>query len=140
MSDRGDVQGKTIKGETVEFKAKVNSVYWWRKGNRLVIESKLEVATLPPVLPADLDVIEKPSFDLRGMYAHQHWAYNHPYALRTWTIDQWKQYVDMLAVMRVNLFQIWSMDAAGNDVYVVDKALRRIAKFSMRYRKTVSEK
>lgn len=31
------------------------------------------------------------------------------FALRTWTVEQWKQYVDILAVIRVNLFQIWSM-------------------------------
>ena len=70
---------------------------------------QLDVTTTPPSLPADLNRIEKPSFGLRGMYAHQHWAYNHPYALRTWTVDEWKQYLDVLALMRVNLFQIWSM-------------------------------
>jgi hypothetical protein len=70
---------------------------------------QLDVTSSPPSLPGDMDLIEKPSFDLRGMYAHQHWAYNHPYALRTWTVDEWKQYVDMLALMRVSLFQIWSM-------------------------------
>lgn len=69
----------------------------------------LDVTTLPPTLPLNLDVVEKPSFDLRGMYAHQHWAYHHPYALRSWTVDDWKRYVDILALMRVNLFQIWSM-------------------------------
>lgn len=70
---------------------------------------RLDVTKSPPILPADLNVIEKPSFNLRGMYAHQHWAYNHPYALRTWTVDEWKQYVDILALLRMNLFQIWSM-------------------------------
>ena len=69
----------------------------------------LDVATTPPSFPADLDLCETPSFGLRGMYAHQHWAYGHPYSLRTWTVEEWKQYVDLLALMRVNLFQIWSM-------------------------------
>jgi len=70
---------------------------------------ELDVSHLPPTLPASLNITEDPSFPLRGMYAHQHWGYNHPYALRTWTVDEWKRYVDILALMRVNLFQIWSM-------------------------------
>lgn len=70
---------------------------------------ELDISTLPARLDNDLDIVEKPSFPLRGMYAHQHWDYAHPYALRTWTIEQWKRYVDILAIMRVNLFQIWSM-------------------------------
>lgn len=70
---------------------------------------RLDVTTAPPSLPGDLDLLERPSFGLRGMYAHQHWAYLHPYALRSWSVDDWKHYVDMLALMKVNLFQIWSM-------------------------------
>ena len=70
---------------------------------------ELDISRLPPTLRADLDLVAKPSVPLRGMYAHQHWAYNHPYSLRTWTVEQWKSYVDILALMRVNLFQIWSM-------------------------------
>ncbi len=69
----------------------------------------LDVTTPVPTLPWPIDRRESPTFPLRGMYAHQHWAYNHPYALRTWSIEEWKQYVDMLAIMGVNLFQIWSM-------------------------------
>lgn len=52
---------------------------------------------------------EEPFFVRRGMYAHQHWAYAHPYALRTWTFDHWRAYVDLLAYMKINLFCIWSM-------------------------------
>lgn len=70
---------------------------------------ELDVSRIPARLLTSLNITEKPSFPLRGMYAHQHWAYNHPYALRTWTVDEWKRYVDILALMRVNLFQIWSM-------------------------------
>ena len=70
---------------------------------------ELDVRELPPTLENDLNLVEKPAFALRGMYAHQHWDYAHPYALRTWTVEEWKRYVDILALMRVNLFQIWSM-------------------------------
>ena len=27
-----------------------------------------------------------------GMYVHQHWPYNHPYAARTWTVDDYRGY------------------------------------------------
>lgn len=70
---------------------------------------RLDVSASPPRLESNLRILERPSFDWRGMYAHQHWAYNYPYALRTWSVEEWKKYVDILALMRVNLFQIWSM-------------------------------
>ena len=25
-----------------------------------------------------------------GMYVHQHWPYHHPYAARTWSLDDWR--------------------------------------------------
>ncbi len=28
---------------------------------------------------------QQPKEKLLGMYMHQHWAYKHPYAVRTWT-------------------------------------------------------
>lgn len=62
-------------------------------------------------LPVDLSRTEKPYFDLRGMYAHLHWQYDHPYALRSWSLEDWKRYVDLLAYMKLNLFQIWTMAA-----------------------------
>jgi len=38
----------------------------------------------------------------------------------------------------LGFFQVHSMDAAGDELYVVDRCLRRIAKFKMRYRQTVA--
>jgi hypothetical protein len=58
-----------------------------------------------------LDVREKPRYALRGMHAHQHWQYNYPYALRSWKLEDWQRYIDLLAQLRFNLVQIWS--AAG---------------------------
>jgi len=40
------IRGKTIKGKTVEFKAKVNSIYWSKEYSVLVIKSKQEVGIL----------------------------------------------------------------------------------------------
>lgn len=57
----------------------------------------------------DISKREEPYFIRRGMYAHQHWAYAYPYALRTWKFEDWKRYVDMLAYMKINFFSIWSM-------------------------------
>ena len=62
-------------------------------------------------LPSDLHRLETPHFGLRGMYAHLHWHFDHPYALRTWSLDDWQRYVDLLAQMKLNLFQIWTMAA-----------------------------
>ena len=36
-----------------------------------------------PGLPSDLNVRERPSFELRGIYAHTAWVYRNPFALRT---------------------------------------------------------
>lgn len=52
---------------------------------------------------------EEPFFIRRGIYAHQHWAYNYPYALRSWKFEDWRRYIDLLAYLKINFFQIWSM-------------------------------
>lgn len=62
-----------------------------------------------PRVRRDLSVREKLAHNLRGMYAHQHWDYSYPYALRTWSVEEWQKYTDMLALLGCNLFQIWSM-------------------------------
>ena len=28
--------------------------------------------------------------DVLGMYVHEGWPYNHPYAARTWTVEDWR--------------------------------------------------
>jgi len=42
-----------------------------------------------------------------GMYVHQHWGYNHPYAARTWTLDDWSGYVDGIHRLGYNTVLIW---------------------------------
>jgi hypothetical protein len=58
---------------------------------------------------AGLNVREDPRYELRGTYAHPAWVYNHPFALRSWTLNDWKRYVDILAYLRLNLFQFWPL-------------------------------
>lgn len=46
---------------------------------------------------------------LLGMYMHMHWGYNHPYAVRTWTLDDWRAYLRGITGLGFNLLQIWPM-------------------------------
>ena len=44
-----------------------------------------------------------------GMYVHQHWPYHHPYAARTWTLEDWRGYADGMKQIGYNSFLIWPM-------------------------------
>ncbi|MGA2863980.1 MAG: hypothetical protein ABSF95_05785 [Verrucomicrobiota bacterium] len=44
---------------------------------------------------------------LVGMYVHQHWPYHHPYAARTWTLEDWRGYADGLKRLGYNAVLIW---------------------------------
>jgi hypothetical protein len=44
-----------------------------------------------------------------GMYVHQHWPYKHPYAARTWTLDDWRGFADGLKQLGYNTILIWPM-------------------------------
>jgi hypothetical protein len=46
---------------------------------------------------------------LIGMYVHECWVYNHPYATRTWTDDDWHGYLDGLHRLGFNLVSIWPL-------------------------------
>jgi hypothetical protein len=65
-----------------------------------------------------------------GMYVHQHWAYNHPYAARTWTLDDWRGYVDGLHRLGYNTILIWPvLETTPNPLTDSDHAnIEKIAK------------
>lgn len=42
-----------------------------------------------------------------GMYVHQHWPYNSPYAARTWTLEEWEGYIEGLRLLGYNTVKIW---------------------------------
>ena len=42
-----------------------------------------------------------------GMYIHQHWPYKHPYAARTWTLEDYRGYADGLTRLGYNTMLIW---------------------------------
>lgn len=47
--------------------------------------------------------------DVLGMYIHQHWSYQHPYAARTWTLEDWRGYLDGISRLGYNMILIWPM-------------------------------
>ena len=42
-----------------------------------------------------------------GMYIHTHWAYNHPYAARTWEDSDWEAYLGGLAELGYDFIMVW---------------------------------
>ncbi len=44
-----------------------------------------------------------------GMYVHMHWSYEHPYAARTWTMTDWRNYTSGLKQLGYNMIMIWPM-------------------------------
>jgi hypothetical protein len=47
------------------------------------------------------------SGDILGMYVHEGWPYNHPYAARTWSVEDWRGYADGLKKLGYNMLIIW---------------------------------
>ena len=54
-------------------------------------------------------VAQGPKEKMLGMYMHQHWSYKHPYAVRTWTLDDWRGYMDGIKRLGYNTVLIWPM-------------------------------
>ncbi len=44
-----------------------------------------------------------------GMYVHEHWSYRHPYAARTWSVEDWRGYAAGLAALGFNSLMFWPM-------------------------------
>jgi len=44
-----------------------------------------------------------------GMYVHTHWPYNHPYAARTWTYEDWRGYLMGLRELGYNTVLFWPL-------------------------------
>ena len=76
----------------------------------MTLEQRARVGNGDVSLPADLQETSAPRWRRRGVYAHQHWAYRRPYSLRDWTAEDWTRYVDLLAHLRYNLLQLWTME------------------------------
>lgn len=44
-----------------------------------------------------------------GLYVHQHWPYNHPYAARTWTLEDWRGWAHGLSRIGYNTILVWPL-------------------------------
>ena len=42
-----------------------------------------------------------------GFYVHTHWAYNRPYAARTWTVSDWEGYLGGLKALGYDTVMVW---------------------------------
>ena len=49
----------------------------------------------------------QPADKIIGIYVHQHWPYHHPYAARTWTLEDWRGYADGLKRLGYNAVLVW---------------------------------
>jgi len=58
-----------------------------------------------------------------GMYIHEGWPYNHPYAARTWTLEDWRGYADGLKRLGYNTLVIWpALEIMPNPLTPSDRA------------------
>lgn len=87
------------------------------------------VLTGAAVAASDVTAAEPPQ-KILGMYVHQHWAYNHPYAARTWTLQDWEGYLDGISKLGYNMVLIWPMlETMPDPLTPSDEAnLRKIAR------------
>ena len=61
---------------------------------------------------------------LIGIYVLMMWAYNYPYAARTWRLKDWSAYLEGLRALGYNLVQIWPfVDAIPVPMTPSDRAL-----------------
>src|ERR1035437_1445279 len=44
-----------------------------------------------------------------GMYVHTHWGYNHPYAARSWTLEDWEGYLAGLNELGYEMVMVWPL-------------------------------
>jgi hypothetical protein len=87
---------------------------WFRPAQGLLVialgmVSSAAGAEIPSTVARPLPPRTASSTKLIGMYVHQHWPYNHPYAARTWTLNDWRGYADGLKRLGYNTIMVWPM-------------------------------
>ena len=67
--------------------------------------------------------------NLVGMYIHQHWPYNYPYAARTWQVEDYRAYCGGLKTLGYNTVMIWPLlETMPSPLTASDRAnLKKIA-------------
>ena len=74
---------------------------WWTLASGAVVMLQAAVTWAQPTT--------QPAGKIIGMYVHQHWPYNHPYAARTWTVEDWRGYAGGLKQLGYNTILVWPM-------------------------------
>ncbi len=78
-----------------------------------LILASLIIAVGGLILPGWAAVVQpsetKPDQKIIGMYIHQHWPYRHPYAARTWTVEDYRGYASGLKQLGYNTLMIWPL-------------------------------
>src|SRR5579863_6647320 len=81
-----------------------------RASGLVLIVAAFCVGVLFPIRPAlAAEAGPKLVTGVIGMYVHQHWPYKHPYAARTWTLEDWRGYAGGLKKIGYNTIMIWPM-------------------------------
>jgi hypothetical protein len=63
-----------------------------------------------------------------GIYIHQHWPYNHPYAARTWSLEDWRGWIDGLKRLGFKAVMIWPvLETMPEPLTPGDRAAQRVA-------------
>lgn len=44
-----------------------------------------------------------------GLYVHTHWGYNHPYSARTWSLEDWRGFLDGVSRLGYDLILVWPL-------------------------------
>ena len=44
-----------------------------------------------------------------AFYVHTHWGYSNPYAGRTWTLKNWRDYLGGLSALGYDTVQVWPL-------------------------------
>jgi len=72
----------------------------------LALMRAIELDAASASLPAGLDIRRTPAFAKRGIHLNG-WAFRSPYSFRSWKEEDWRRYLDILALQGVNLFYLW---------------------------------
>lgn len=67
---------------------------------------------------------------IKGLYVHMHWPYHHPYAARTWTVEDWRGFAGGLKQIGYNTILVWPMlETMPEPLTVSDRAfLKKMGK------------
>ncbi len=72
----------------------------------LALVRAIELGATSASVADALDLRHVPAYAKRGMHLNG-WRFRNPYSFRTWREEEWRRYLDILALQGVNLFYLW---------------------------------